>query len=205
MNESAIRTEEQIISLFPDRETQVRLGWVLKKMKGQLLVFPLYYRFSEGDIQENIRRCEEISRQCGAECVFRIVEHTNYHLRSILTDKGYGLKECGVVSEWNLTGNAGELCVEGKIQGGLFLRNENNGTGYVMAGKTMIGIKHQWLLFLPDGNLPNMDVEKILRFSVTNEIIRILADIPGKEELPEQYVRAGFQRAYLYRCYQKED
>ena len=48
MNEPAIRTEEQIISLFPDRETQVCRGWVLKRMEGQLLVYPLYYKFSEG-------------------------------------------------------------------------------------------------------------------------------------------------------------
>ncbi len=60
MNEPAIRTEEQIISLFPDRETQVCRGWVLKRMEGQLLVYPLYYKFSEGDIPENIRRCEEM-------------------------------------------------------------------------------------------------------------------------------------------------
>ena len=39
------------------------------------------------------------SRQCGAGCVFRIVEHTNYHLSSILTDSGYGLEKCGVVGE----------------------------------------------------------------------------------------------------------
>ena len=110
MNEPAIRTEEQIISLFPDRETLICRGWVLKRMEGQLLVYPLYYKFSEGDIPENIRRCEEISRQCGAGCVFRIVEHTNYHLSSILTDNGYGLEKCGVVGECDLTRNAGEPC-----------------------------------------------------------------------------------------------
>ena len=115
MNEPAIRTEEQIISLFPDRETQVCRGWVLKRMEGQLLVYPLYYKFSEGDIPENIRRCEEIGRQCGARCVFRIVEHTNYHLSSILTDNGYGLEKCGVVGEWNLTGDAGKLCMKRKM------------------------------------------------------------------------------------------
>ena len=48
VNEPAIRTEEQIISLFPDRETQVCRGWVLKRMEGQLLVYPLYYKFSDG-------------------------------------------------------------------------------------------------------------------------------------------------------------
>ena len=198
MNEPAIRTEEQIISLFPDRETQVCRGWVLKRMEGQLLVYPLYYKFSEGDISENIRRCEEISRQCGAGCVFRIVEHTNYHLSSILTDNGYGLEKCGVVGECDLTRNAGELCMEGKMQGELFLKSGNGGTEYVMAGETAIGIKRQGLLFLPDTGL-----EDILRFSMANGIVRILADIPGREELPEQYGRLGFRRAYLYRRYQK--
>ena len=33
--------------------------------------------------------------------------------------------------------------------------------------------------------------------------VRILADIPGREGLPEQYGWLGFRRAYLYRCYQK--
>lgn len=203
MNEPAIRTEEQIISLFPDRETQVCRGWVLKRMEGQLLVYPLYYKFSDGDIPENIRRCEEISRQCGAECVFRIVEHTNYHLSSILTDNGYGLEKCGVVGGWNLTTDTRELCMKEKMTEGLFLKNGNSGTGYVMAGESVIGIKRQGLLFLPDGNLPDTGLEDILRFSVKNGIVRILADIPGKEELPEQYRRLGFCRAYLYRCHQK--
>lgn len=191
------------LRLFPDRETLICRGWVLKRMEGQLLVYPLYYKFSEGDIPENIRRCEEISRQCGAGCVFRIVEHTNYHLSSILTDNGYGLEKCGVVGECDLTRNAGELCMEGKMQGELFLKSGNGGTEYVMGGETAIGIKRQGLLFLPDGNLPDTGLEDILRFSMANGIVRILADIPGREELPEQYGRLGFRRAYLYRCYQK--
>ena len=203
MNEPAIRTEEQIISLFPDRETLICRGWVLKRMEGQLLVYPLYYKFSEGDIPENIRRCEEISRQCGAGCVFRIVEHTNYHLSSILTDNGYGLEKCGVVGECDLTRNAGEPCMEGKIQGELFLNNGNGGTEYVMAGESVVGIKRQGLLFLPDGNLSDTGLEDILRFAAANGIVKILADIPGEEELTEQYGRLGFCRAYLYRRYQK--
>ncbi len=32
---------------------------------------------------------------------------------------------------------------------------------------------------------------------------QIMTDIPGREELPEQYGRLGFCRAYIYRCYQK--
>lgn len=204
MNESAIRTEEQIISLFPDRETHVCRGWVMKRMEGQLLVYPLYYKFSDGDIPENIRKCEEISRQCGAVCVFRIVEHTNYHLSSILTDNGYGLGKCGVVGECDLMGDAGKLCMEGKMPDKLFLKNGNGGTEYIMAGETVIGIKRQGLLFLPDGNLPVTGMEDILQFSMANGIVRVLADIPGTGELPEQYGRLGFRRAYLYRCYQKK-
>ena len=204
MNEPAIRTEEQIISLFPDRETLICRGWVLKRMEGQLLVYPLYYKSSEGDIPANTRRCEESSGQCGAGCVFRIVEHTNYHLSSILTDNGYGPEKCGAVGECSLTGDAGKLCMKEKVQGELFLKNRNGGTEYVMAGETAIGIKRQGLLFLPDGNLPDTGLEDILRFAAANGIVRILADIPGgEEELPEQYGRLGFCRAYLYRCYQK--
>lgn len=205
MNEPAIRMEEQIISLFPERETLICLGWVLKKMERQLLVHPLYYRFSAGDIRDNVRRCEEISRQCGVECVFRIVEYTNYHLSSILTDSGYGLKKCGVVGEWNMAGDAGRLCTEGKTQGSLSLKSAGGGqTEYIMAGEgKVVGIKRRRLLFLPHENPPGTELEDILRFGAADGITRILADIPGKEELPGQYERAGFRRAYLYRCYQK--
>ena len=110
-----------------------------------------------------------------------------------------------MVGEWNLTGDAGELCVKGKMPDGLLLKNGNGGTECVMEGEAVIGIKRQGLLFLPDGNLSDTGLEDILRFSVENGIIRVLADIPGKEELPEQYGRPGFRRAYLYRCYQRED
>ena len=208
MNESATRLEEQIISLFQDRETQICQGWIMKKMGGCLLVYPLYYKYSQGNIPDNIGKCEEISRQSGLDCVFRIVEHTNYHLISILTDNGYVLKKCGVVGEWNLIEDTGNLYAPRKPQGSLFLKNGTGGenTEYVMAGTDMvIGIKRQELLFLPDGNLPFVDIENILRFSVNDGVTRMLADIPGKEELPEQYGLAGFCRAYLYRCYQKEE
>ena len=69
-----------------------------------------------------------------------------------------------------------------------------------------IGIKKQNLLFLPDGILPDgTGLEEVLQFGVENGITQILADIPGHEELPKQYKRAGFSKAYLYRCYQKEE
>ena len=208
MNEPAQRCEEQIISLFQDRETQICQGWILKKMGGHLCVYPLYYKYSQGNIPDNLRKCEEISHQSRLDCVFRIVEHTNYHLSSILTDNGYVLKECGVVGEWNLTEDTGNLYAPKKPLDSLLLKNGTEGENaeYVMAdADTVIGIKRQELLFLPDGNLPCEGIENILRFSVDNGVTRILADIPGKEELPEQYGRAGFHRAYLYRCYQKEE
>lgn len=205
MNEPAIRMEEQIISLFPDRDTLVCQGWILKKMGDSLFVYPLYYKFSQGNIPDNIRKCEEISRKSGMGCVFRIVEHTNYHLSSILTDNGYGLKNCGVVGEWSMTEDTGNFCVGENSQ---YLKSVADGENaeYIMAGSDkVIGIKQQGLLFLPDGNLPCVSIEDILQFGAADGVTRILADIPGKEELPERYERAGFHRAYLYRCYQKED
>ena len=91
-----------------------------------------------------------------------------------------------------------------KMQGRLLLKKRNSGTECVMVGEKVIGIKRQELLFLPDGNLPDIGMEDILRFSVANGIVRILADISGKEELPERYEQTGFCRAYSYRCYQKK-
>ena len=49
----------------------------------------------------------------------------SYYLSSILTENGYGPEKCGVVGEWNLTENAGKLYMEGKMQGGVFLKNGN--------------------------------------------------------------------------------
>ena len=169
MNEPAQRCEEQIISLFQDRETQVWQGWILKKMGGHLCVYPLYYKYSQGNIPDNIRKCEEISHRSGLDCVFRIVEHTNYHLSSILTDNGYMLKECGVVGEWNVTKDAGNLYAPMKTQDGLFLRNGTEGENaeYVMTdADTVNGIKRQELLFLPDGNLPGVEIEDMRRSSI---------------------------------------
>lgn len=207
MNEPAIRLEEQIISLFPGMETLVCHGWILKKMEKHFCVYPLYYKFSEGNIPDNIQRCEEISRQGGKNCVFRIVEHTNYHLSSILTNTGYALWKCGVVCELCLSGS--ESCLSGEKKSRLFLRKgaDEETVEYIMPGAdAVIGLKRQELLFLTDGNLPDdVTIEDILQFSIMNGIKKILADIPAKEELPEQYKRAGFNRAYLYRCYQKED
>ena len=208
MNELARRCEEQIISLFQDRETLVCQGWILKKMGGHLCIYPLYYKYSQGNVPDNIRKCEEISYRSRLDCVFRIVEHTNYYLSSILMNNGYVLKDCGVVGEWDLTENAEGLHTSRKTQGNLFRQNRPGEeiAEYIMAdADTVISIKQQELLFLPDGNLQGVGIEDILQFSVDNGVTRILADIPGNEELPEQYVQAGFHRTYLYRCYQMNE
>ena len=205
MNEIAIRLEEQIISLFPGVDTLIYYGWILKKMERRFCVYPLYYKFSEGNIPDNIQRCEEISCQSGVGCVFRIVEHTNYHLSSILTDTGYALWKCGIVGELCLPDSESGVC---RAEKGLFLRKgaDEGNVEYVMAeGGMGIGIKRRELLFLPNGNLAEgVALEDILQFSKINGIKRILADIPETEELPEQYKQAGFNRMYLYRCYQKQ-
>lgn len=221
MNEAAQRCEEQIISFFPGMETLVCHGWILKKMERHFCVYPLYYKASDGNIPDNVHRCEEISRQSGRNCVFRIVEHTNYHLSAILADNGYALWKCGAVCELSLaefqscfgrerrSGLFLKKGAEEKRQSGLFLRK---GAGketveYVLSGDdTVVGIKRQELLLLPDGNLPdNVDLEDVLRFSLINGVTKILADIPAKEEVSEQYMRAGFNRVYLYRCYRKQE
>lgn len=209
MNESAVRLEEQIISLFPDRETLVCQGWILKKKGGQLFVHPLYCNLSQMNILDNIQKCEEISRQSSLDCTFRIIEHTNYHLSSVLTDNGYKVEKCCVVGRLYLMGTDRYLCDKKAQKCRLFLK-ETAGMGmveYVMAESgTRVGIKRQSLLFLPDGNLSDgVGLGEILQFVVENGITQVLADFPGREKLPEQYMQAGFSEAYLYRCYQKQE
>ncbi|MCM1563527.1 MAG: hypothetical protein NC079_07940 [Clostridium sp.] len=208
MNEPAIRLEEQIISLFPGVDTLICHGWILKKMERHFCVYPLYYKFSEENIPDNIQRCEEISRQSGMGCVFRIVEHTNYYLSAILTDTGYALWKCGIVGELCLPDSKNRISRAEKGRNRLSLRkgvDEGNVEYATAESGTVIGLKRQELLFLPDGNLAeDIALEDILVFSKINGIKKILADIPQTEELPEQYKQAGFNRMYLYRCYQKQ-
>ena len=70
------------------------------------------------------------------------------------------------------------MCMKGKMPDGLFLKNRNGGTEYVMVGETVIGIKRQGLLFLPDGNLLDMGMKDILRFAAANGIVT--AETQGK-------------------------
>lgn len=208
MNESAIRLEEQIISLFADRETQVYHGWILKKMRTQFLVCPLYYKLSEKNLLDVIRECEKISAQSGRECVFRIVEHTNYHLRAVLKDIGYEVRKCGIVSELSLGNHKSSFAGKKKDDcRKLYLKKRTDGENieYVMDGNDrMVGIRSRGNLFLPDADLSNcLPLEDILQFSMIHGITKIWMDVLEKEELPEQYRRVGFGREYAYSCYQK--
>lgn len=71
---------------------------------------------------------------------------------------------------------------------------------------SVMGIKRQELLYLPKGRLPyGVGVDDILQFAYGNHISRILVNIPENEKLLSHYRESGFHKAYLYRCYQKED
>ncbi len=48
-------------------------------------------------------------------------------------------------------------------------------------------------------------VDDIFQFAYGNHISRILVNIPENEKLLAHYRESGFHKAYLYRCYQKED
>ncbi len=62
-----------------------------------------------------------------------------------------------------------------------------------------MGIKRQELLYLPKGRLPyGVGVDDNLQFAYGNHI-------PENEKLLSHYRESGFHKAYLYRCYQKED
>jgi len=62
-------------------------------MGRHLLVYPLYGNCSQMNNPDNIHKCEEISCQGSLNCMFRIVECTNYYLSSVLADNGYRVEK----------------------------------------------------------------------------------------------------------------
>ncbi|MCM1224512.1 MAG: hypothetical protein NC548_59700 [Lachnospiraceae bacterium] len=212
MNEPAVRLEEQIISLFSNLETELYQGWILKQTSCKTVVYPLYGDFfNKQDLISRIKKCEEISRQKSLSCEFRIVEHTNYYLASLLEDNGYK-RHCHIiaeqyVNEWFDTPNhnknkAGQerKMVLNKIEG------MNVAEKVVTNNGSMIGIMRYELLYLPNGKLScEVEIEDIFQFAAQNQVSRILADISDNEKLLVNYRESGFHKAYLYRCYQKED
>lgn len=212
MNEPAVRLEEQIISLFPSLETEIYQGWVLKQTPHKTVIYPLYGDLlSKQDIVDCIKECEEISRQKSLNCEFRIVEHTNYYLASILEDNGYK-RHCHIVMERYVNEraaapnhNTGKEVPEIKI-----LLNKTEGANIservVTNNGSMVGIRRNELLYLPDGKLCcDVEIDDIFEFAITNQISRILVNIPENKNILEHYRKSGFHKAYLYRCFQKED
>lgn len=102
MNESAVKLEEQIINLFSNTQTEVHDGWILKKFADRLLVLPLYNN-SPDCVEERIRACEQIGRKRETDCVFRVVENTNFYLNSRLESRHYMMQNCSIIGELTLT------------------------------------------------------------------------------------------------------
>lgn len=212
MNEPAVRLEEQIISLFSNLETELYQGWVLKQTSCKAVIYPLYgASLCRQDIIDRIKMFEEISRQKHLSCEFRIVEHTNYYLASLLEDNGYK-RHCHIiaeqyVNEWFDTpdhngSKAGQKrkMVLNKIEG------KNVAEKVVTNNGSMIGIMGHELLYLPNEKLScEVEIDDIFQFAAGNQVSRILVDIPDSEKLLASYRESGFHKAYLYRCYQKED
>ncbi|MCM1049654.1 MAG: hypothetical protein NC433_14655 [Clostridiales bacterium] len=191
MNELAVRLEEQIISLCSNIGTELYQGWVLKQDFNKIVIYPLYRTLSsKQDIVDCIKQCEEISRQKSLNCEFRIVEHTNYYLASILEDNGY--KQCGYIIV--------ERCVNERID------IPAHNIGKTKQEEKMIINRTAGVLYLPNGRLScESEIYDIFQFAVRNQISRILISIPDNEKALDYYRKMGFNKVYRYRCYQKEN
>lgn len=82
----------------------------------------------------------------------------------------------------------------------------NTAENVVTNNGSMIGIMRHELLYLPNGKLScEVEIDDIFEFAAGNQVSRILVNIPNNEKLLASYRKSGFHKAYLYRCYQKED
>ncbi len=224
MNEAAVEIEEQIVSLFPEQETAVCGGWILKTYAKQLWVHPLY-RILDGDIDERIRICEKIGSYRATKYVFRIAENTNYYLRSRLTEEyNYYFKGYATVGELNLTDkilakitkDKQKMCIpeipviQRKIS--------DSGVGRIelaMSDEEIVqgipdnkAVGRIWIdtLFLFDASLLSDSVLwNVLQFAVDNRIRKILINLAGCDSFPEMYGEYGFQKLYSCYCYEKQE
>ena len=139
-----------------------------------------------------------------------IAEYTNYYLAALLTDNGYWLAQYGVVCELHLTGNdISSLIIKSNelSKAKLSLQRTEGSTveNVIDENNTVIGKRKQGLLFVLNGAFScESMLNDVLQFSLENRITRILVAIPKLETLPECYKKFGFQKVYLYRCYQKQ-
>lgn len=227
MNKPAVKLEEQIISLFSNLETELYQGWVLKQTSCKMIIYPLYGgSLTRQDISDRIKECEAVSRQKSLPCEFRIVDHTNYYLASILEDNGY--KRHGYsIAERYINNHAAAphhntnlIIHDPKIHDSkihdpkihdpkiiLTKTTEKNRTEKIIADDgSIVGIRRQDLLYLPDGNLScKLKINDIFQFAAENQISRILVNIPEDETLSAHYQKSGFRKLYLYHRYQKEE
>lgn len=209
MNKQAIEIEEQIISLFPNLKTEVYKGCILKEIDNCLSVYPLYCK-SDEFVLDRIRMCEEIGRQKELDCSFHIAEYTNYYLAALLKDNGYWLAQYGVVGELYFTENdISSLIIKSnelsRAKLSLQKIEESTVENVIDENNTVIGKRKKELLFVLNGAFPcESMLNDVLQFSLENRITRVLVAIPKLKALPEYYKKFGFQKVYLYRCYQKQ-
>ncbi|MDE6759386.1 MAG: hypothetical protein K2J90_01760 [Lachnospiraceae bacterium] len=224
MNETAVDTEEQIVSLFPEQETVVCGGWILKMYAKRLWVHPLYC-ILDGDIDERIRICEEIGKYKAAKCAFRIAECTNYYLRSrLIEENNYCFKSYATVSELNLTDKMLTRITKGKQKtcipeiSVIQRKNSDSGIGTIELAvadeETIQGkpdgkaVGKMWIdtLFFFDGSLlSDSALWNVLQFAADNRIKKILINLAGCDSLPEMYREYGFQKLYSCYCYEKQE
>lgn len=211
MNEPAVRLEEQIINLFSGYGTEIYQGWILKDILRRTVVWPLYGSLDQ-NISDRIQACEAIGRRRLQSCEFRIVENSNYYLASLLADNGYRPQCSYIVGEFAVA--EGALSCERRLcrkKGGpeIFferIAGKDKTEALVTENGSVIGIRRQELLYLPDGKLPcDAAIEDVLLLAAGHQVSRILVNIPENETWRAYYREAGFHRAYLYRCYQREE
>lgn len=226
MYNSAIQLEEQRLNLFPEAETMIHEGWVIKMLDGRLFVCPLY-QSSFGQIDERIRYCEDLGRRKKTACVFRVIEQTNYYLNSRLEKNGYQVHRQATIAALQITEDtaarlSGHKQAESSRNDRTLMLVPAQDMGQTEAliaaeppcgesdqterrSKT-IGFKRDSLLLLFGDSLCAFpELEDILAFCLQNNITDILADLPGCKQLPEPYAQFGFQNAYTYCCYQKAE
>ncbi len=219
MNEQAIRTEETLTNLIARAETILYDGWVLKVIAEYMIVYPLYSKSSD-NMQERIQMCEQLGKENGATCIFRIPQYTNYFLKSRLLDNGYR----ATIGALNLKDTCldmlnGESDVSKKV---ILEKNDYGVTDAVHIPQKLIcgecisisentnikqvGIKQGDHLLINNGlALKQSDLFSILQFAKGQAISRVLVCIPDHEDLPNIYEQLGFEKAYIYTCYHKED
>lgn len=220
MNEQVLRIEEEITNLMTCTETILYNGWILKIVADYMIIYPLYSK-SMDNMLERVQTCEQIGKTKGVTCIFRIVQYTNYCLKSCLSD--YDYKDCrrAIIGSLDLLNDYMNNMKESDVPlcKVSFEKNDSSiGTDrnyisesecvYISDDKQIkeIGVKQGNQLFINDGLVLNKEeLISVIKFAKDKEIRIISVEIPEQENLPVIYEQTGFQKIYMYTCYQKED